>query len=185
MMDLLADLQSGHSAFQMDAFIVQSGNWTPYGRYMQALRELDKRRRGIVELKFQLEQLQLDAERNHRWRITSSGRRARSLESRRLSHAFAECERKLKDTERERDHFFLIASELKAELGELTSDRRETLEAETWEVRARTMAAIDVAASGGVSHATAELIAALPDTMRRRCIGWLKQGREAVAGFLE
>lgn len=186
MMDLLADLQSGHSAFQMDAFIVQSGNWTPYGRYMQALRELDKRRRGGEELRFQREQLHLDIEANEsRWCWTAAGNRKRALELERLRFGLAECERKQHETARELRHFLGVAQSLKDELGELTPEKRAALESETWEIRARTMAAIDVATIGSVSHATGELIAALPDDMRRRCIGWLKQGREAVAGFLE
>src|SRR5690606_38102694 len=65
--ELLNDHRAGHSEFQIEQFILTRGNWSPFGRYKQCLREIDSRRRAIQDMHLELAQLQLDLDRRALW----------------------------------------------------------------------------------------------------------------------
>jgi len=160
---LLCDHQPGHSAFQIAHFIVTRGNWTPWGKYRQCLRELDRRRAGIEQLEHELEIAALDlADLARRWSFRATTRRRRALERRQLTRKMRDLRLQLRDVRRELNVFLAIARSLKATLGELTQEQRAALEEETWRTKLRGMAALDLATQGRISEPTLSLLLATP-----------------------
>lgn len=80
---------------------------------------------------------------------------------------------------RELAEFERIAHECSAQIGEVTPERGTELDAETWQVRIRAMAAIDVLTRGGVSSSTLELICALDQSMRQSILTEIRTAVES------
>lgn len=170
--ELLQDHRALHSDLQIDAWILQQDNWTPWGRYQQALRELHGRRLAIETLTRELALALLDLEdirrarpwfganRRKRWSIRLEAQRCKLRDLRAT----------LAEHHRERERFHHAASTLKAEIGDLTPERREHLDRETWMMRIRHKAAIDVLCNGRIGPSIIGMIAALPPEMRERAI---------------
>lgn len=170
---LLADHQPGHSAFQIAHFIVTRGNWTPWGKYRQCLRELERRRGAIEQLEHELEIAALDlTDLARRWSFRATTRRRRMLERRQIARRMRDLRLQLRDVRRELAVFLAIAKALRKRIGPLTPERRARLEAETWHERIGIMAAIDrLTNRGAPSASTQELFLALPPADRARIAG--------------
>lgn len=166
---LLNDHQPLHSDLQIDAWIVNRDNWTPWGKYQQALRELHGRRSTIESLTHEIAVAELDLNdlanrapwfgtaRRKRWSLAFD-QQLRKLRDLRAS--LAECRREF-------SRFHAIASTLKEELGEIDPERRAQLDRETWTMRMRMMLALDLAANGRVSASLLGMLAAAPETIRK------------------
>lgn len=170
--DLLRDHQSLHSDLQIDAWILQADNWTPWGRYQQALRELHGRRAAIETLGRELELAQLDLEDIRRakpWFGVSRRKRwALRIESQRCK--LRDISASLSEHRREFERFREAAESLKAEIGEVTPERRAKLDRETWLVRIRQMAVVDLQCNGRVGPSLLKMIVALPEELRRLAV---------------
>lgn len=170
--ELLRDHQSLHSTLQMDAWILTEGNWTDWGRYQQALRELHARRGTLESLLRKIELAKLDLAAFHRRRPWFGKERQK-----RWSLHVQEHEARLRDmidslaeTHREHRHFYQVALELKARIGDVTPEKREQLDRETWMVRIQKMVAIDAHTHGRIGPAVLKMIASLPVDLRRQAI---------------
>jgi len=169
---LLQDHQLYHSMFQQDYFITaRSGGPTAYGQYKQALRELHKRYRGLKELYAARELLKVDIDE------LAESEPATRFELRRKDINLAQkvmqmedLEHNIRDTEREFKRFYQQAMALKAQVGELTDERREQLDREMWQAKMQEMAALDLATTGRLGTNTYELIASAPLDMRREVL---------------
>lgn len=191
---LLADHQSGHSDLQIDRFIVEKGNWTPYGRYKQALREIAGRHNSLQEMRedAELAVLDLDDAKVELQRELSgtTGFARKQIAHNRQARKLEQIQRAITTQQRELDRLVALATDLKQQIGELTPERREELDRETWSVRIRAMVAMDLLMGGRPSPATAELLIALPADMRQpiledaaqpgKLIGWLQRGPRAI-----
>lgn len=195
--ELLSDHQGGHSDLQIEQFITVKGHWTTYGRYKQCLREIDKRHRGLVDLREEAELAAMDlmeAEEPATLAVTDTRERTRLRIARdRQQRQLDQIQQTIAETERELHRFVAIASELKPQVGELTPERRNELDRELWSVRVRAMVALDMFTQGGLSPATAELLIALPAEIRKpiledartvqadgRLFDWLTDGPKAL-----
>lgn len=159
--ELLADHQLYHSELQMDSFITMRSGGTQYGMYKQALRELFKRYRGLKEQYPARELLLLDIADLETTRDT---REKVELAKKRMS--LDDCNRGIRDTEREFRHFLGQAQALKEVIGELTPERRNELDIEMWIFKAKESAAIDYITNRGLSKGTIELIQYMPPKIR-------------------
>lgn len=169
---LLRDHQPLHSDLQIEAWILTEGNWTDWGRYQQALRELHGRRAAIESLSRETDLALLDLralerrrplfgrDRRERWRIRVEAQQCK------VRDLFAT----VIDTQREFERFHQLAAELKASLGEITPARRRELDRETWMTRIRYMAAIDFQFHGRMSPALVRMVAALPPELRHAAL---------------
>lgn len=195
--ELLQDHQAGHSGLQIDQFIALKGNWTPYGRYKQCLREIDGRHRGLQELHEEAELATLDLDQAASLLsglpVGTSDHVRRRIDRDRKRRRLADIQRTIADQQRELDRFVELATDLKEQIGELTPERRAVLDREMWAVRTRAMVALDMFSTGSISASTAELLIALPADMRQPILeaahsaesdgglfDWLTEGPKAL-----
>lgn len=149
---------SGHSDFQIDHFIVNKGNWTPYGQRQQIRREIDSRERAIAELHLDLEERQLDLEECDR-----SKPRGR-IQARRILLAIDALEKSIATTERELSRFRELGSRISVEGDDAELDR------ETWLTKLRVMLALDLLCNGRPSTNLVTLLLSTPEDFRRQAI---------------
>jgi chromosome segregation ATPase len=166
--ELLRDHQLYHSEFQQDYIItLRAGGPTVYGQYKQALRELFKRYRGLKELYTSRELLQIDIEELEQKETTDRFENRRNqvrLAQKRMG--MEDLEKNIQDTEREFKRFYQQATALKAQIGDLTDERRSQLDREMWQAKMQEMAAIDLQTIGRLSNNTYEMIGASPPEIR-------------------
>lgn len=163
---LIADHRPFHCEFQIDALIIARAGGTAFGAYLQSVRELWKRLRGLIDAYLQEVAIGFELERLTRVcdesTVNDDLRRiqqAAALEEIRLTRA---------DTEREFLRFYGQAAALKEHLGELTPERRRQLDEDLWEHRLKCHAAVDFLSQGRLSAGTVEFLQACPIAMRRR-----------------
>lgn len=167
---LLNDHQLYMSNLQHDAFIVRrAGGVTLYGQYKQSLRELYKRVRGIREIVCDLEIAKLDLAE-----LKETDNRRSQVEAWRKIGQIEEIERNRDETMRELTHFYQISSALKAEIGELTDEKRDKLEHEMWEKKLLMMAHSDYVSHGRLDSDTLEFALSLDETMREKVLPLMK-----------
>ena len=162
---LLDDHQTGMSEFQDDFLVTVRAGGTEYGCYKQALRELYKRFRGLREsicdrdiLKIEINQLD-----------KSDGEELKDkVEHRRKTMQMEECDRSIKDTQREFVRFYQQAIYLKEKIGELTDEKRKKLDMEMWEHKIKEMAVVDYNTRGVLSENTLTFVHACPKEMKLR-----------------
>lgn len=178
MSELLADHQLYHSEFQADFFITIRSGGTLYGCYKQALRELFKRQRGLEELSTARHTLTLDIEelrhKASRWFVGRFQRRRLQIELDSKLAAEKHLDRNILETEREFSVFLGQATALKAEIGEITQERRAQLDAEMWAHKLKAMAAVDFLSCGRLKENTVEMLQSMPMEMRRGVCEQLK-----------
>lgn len=151
----IPEAELGHTPFQIDHFILRRGNWTPWGEYRQCVREIRRRRRGVVQLDDEIHAVLLDlADARGTWCFRERSRARRTIRVRGLLEKVRELERAQSNERRELAHFEARARALRAELGELSQQRREDLEREAWLVRIRIMVASDLARTHTVANET-------------------------------
>ena len=176
---LLADVQCGHSALQMDAFITIRAGGTLYGCYFQALRELNTRHQSVIDIEARLKFLDLEMQersgdsvdplQNERDRIKNDqAERLRSSNERALAEAI-----------RERDHFHEQADMLRRMLEQrginfpLDAETKHVLDCEMWEHRLKSMAAVDLIHAGRLERSTIEFLQSIHPGARRRLYSWI------------
>jgi len=163
---LLEDHQCFHSDFQIDRFILALSGGTEYGCYKQAMRELNKRWRGLRSLLQDqaLKDVDLDEKHEMLGKVdigTFAGRRLR-IEIAALELSLEEIEKRIEDTAREFGRFAGQVRYFKHKLGPLTPEKREKLDAEMWDHKLKLMAALDLMAYGKLSRETIEHIHVAP-----------------------
>jgi len=169
--ELLKDHQLYHSEFQQDYLITVRAGGTTYGMYKQALRELYKRYRGLKELYGSKELLQVDIDE------LAAKKTEDKFEARRnkINHAqkvmsMEELDKNIEDTEREFKRFYSQAAALKAQIGDLTEEKRNALDRDMWQFKLKEMAAIDILTTGHLGNVTYEMITAAPVEMRKKVL---------------
>lgn len=162
--ELLLDHQGDHSQRQIDSFIVGDSGGSAYGAYKQCLRELDARHATLTGMADDIETQRMELRQ-----------RERGLASTLKSQA---------EVQREQDRFLVHARALKAQIGELTPQKRVALDDGMWVQRLRFMLALDVFTMGGPSHGTAETIFKCPPGMRAAILAGLGD-RESAANWLQ
>jgi hypothetical protein len=163
---LLNDHQPFHSNLQIDRFIVAKSGGTEYGMYMQAVRELNKRWRGLKDLYSQRELLNIDIAEFECGHVDDEDdffnhARAEVKKAQKLSQV-EDLEQTIADTEREFSRFYSIASSLKESLGELTEDVRDALDLQMWIHKATHECAKAMLLGRPHSQSSLELMASLP-----------------------
>lgn len=124
---ILADHSRTHNNYQIDRFIVAKAGLTDWGRYVQAMRELNGRRAGMIRAHIKREELLLDleeAEESSRKRHGREAARAH-LEARKLRHRLQDHEERVRGLWYEFSRFYLLASRLKEKFGDLSQEDRE------------------------------------------------------------
>lgn len=187
--ELLKDHQLYHSDFQMDNFITLRSGGTPYGQYKQALRELDKRKRGLKGLYAEKALLQVDIDEldaNLEYAKDSFDTRRNNIERGKNIMRMEDLNRNIQDTEREFVRFYSQAASLKEQIGELTPERRKQLDEDMWAFNLKKLAAMDVVTVGHVQKNTLEIIMAAPVEMRMKTLEELKpNNRTKLVEWLE
>jgi hypothetical protein len=174
--DLLDDHQTGHSEFQDDYMITIRAGGNLYGQYKQALRELYKRVRGHREASCDLEitQLTIDEYKDQQYNGANKFEKRRAaIERRRAEMQLEEGERVIKDNKRELIRFYQQACQLKEEIGELTPEKRKTLDYDMWMEQFKGHMAVDLFCHGTLRPNTFEAITALPLEMKMNLLAWL------------
>lgn len=184
---LLGDLRRCHSNFQMDCFITMGNGYTPYGMYMQALRELGTRRDGLEEMYLRREELALDTKEAAQPPGGPPDDQARTaIKLKRLLIEEHRLEESISEAEREFKRFLGQATILKNHLekdGPLTDERRAELDRDMWSQKLRSMGAVDCLTSGRVQGRTFEFVQQFPIDMRRELVKALQQPNSLVADW--
>ena len=167
---LLADLRVGHSEFQLDYFVVAANGVTTWGAYQQCLRELQTRESALESGEFELRRLLLRIARAHEKIDAATGiaRMKALLEADVASSSHAALTKLQHGRTIERDHLLKRATALRAELGPLTPERIQTLDADHWYAVVRRRCAFELLANGRVEPQTLGLLAALRPDLRER-----------------
>lgn len=183
---LFADHQGGHTDFQMDSFITVRSGGTLYGCYRQALRELWKRFRGLIDLRMRRDLLAVEIDRAE-WNAENSPnefvRRTARIQFDGKRRSAIEMEKSLHDTEREFVRFYAQAASLRAALGitdetPLTEERRSQLDSEMWAHNLRAMLAVDLLTGGRPAGNTIQLVHSIPVPLRKDMIASISSPEE-------
>lgn len=169
---LLADLRVGHSEFQLDYFVVAANGVTPWGAYQQCLRELRTREESLRSGEFELRRLILRIARAQTRvdELRGLDRQDALLEADMATEAHVALTGLQLDRTRERDHLLARATALRAEIGVLTPQRIQRLDAEHWYAVVRRRCAFELMANARVEPQTLGLLASLrPDLRARVC----------------
>jgi hypothetical protein len=169
---LLDAHESHHSDLQIDRFILVRAGQTPYGCFRQALRELWKRYRGLVDLNYRLRLLEIRIER-----LKSACGDRRKIANAKLDRyelSRIEIGKQRVGIQREFLRFYSHAAALYIQLEfdrhPLTDQRRAILDAEMWEHHVRCGLALDLIVYGRVQRNTGEMLHSLPTEIRARII---------------
>ena len=165
---LLADFQEGATQFQMRQFNVIQTGVTPWGQYVQAMREL-KTRRDVLEL-LTLQQVELDLRiakdchwpKRCRRRFVPFGRREHLLRMTVYQREGKALKDQLATTRREELEYRAIVTVLKEQIGEVTPERRHELDVDKWVHDVARRAYLDKVCTGALAHGTAEILYAAP-----------------------
>lgn len=176
---LMQDYQHFHSEFQQDFFIItHAGGFTAYGQYIQTLRELNKRLRGLNEIENDIEILKIEIEELQTTLDDSFQGRKNKIELNRKQFNLAQSENVLRDTRREYEHFLKRAKFLKEIVGDLTPERREQLEMDMWRSNLKRDAALDMLAEGRIGRATIDSIMCCPQEIRGELLDIIRNPNE-------
>ena len=183
--ELLRDHQTGHSEFQDDYLITIKAGGDTYGQYKQALRELYRRDRGLKDMLCGIEILEIDIEElDDAKPSTEYVHRRNVVELKRKTMQLEDAQRVARDTERELNRFWHQACLLKAEIGELTDEKRKKLDRDMWLNKVKSMIAIDLVCHGRPSQSTYEFIGALPTNMKGEVLSAI-QNQQYLIGWFE
>jgi hypothetical protein len=157
---ILEDNESRHSDFQIENFIIR-GQGDQWAQYKQCLREISSRDASIRDSEARNDALVLATKKSVRFRLW------RFLNRKKAGGNGSWPELKLPDgnlddLKAELDCFLKIAEKLKAELGEISEERRYQLETASWKNKGIKIAAIDILATGRISNQTYDFIFSLP-----------------------
>ena len=181
--ELLKDHQLYHSSFQMDNFITVRAGETQYGQYKQTLRELFKRYRGLKELYVARELLQIDIEELEYNNATGFVKRRNDINLAKHRMDMEDLERNISDTEREFKRFYAQADVLKAQIGELTPEKRDKLDQEMWVHKLKTMVAVDYITKGRIGENALTFIRSIPKEMRKPLLAEIKDQKALLNWF--
>lgn len=176
-LDLLADHQEFHSDLQMNSFITLRSGGTLYGCYKQSLRELYTRHISLIQRRANRKRLVLEIESLEAADSVDAFQQRRAvidLEEKRLM--LVECDRVLKDTEREFERFRKQAESIRAELEShgiefpLSDESRHILDCEMWEHNLLSRCAVEIYTSLNhqINPTTMEFIQCMPLAIRQR-----------------
>jgi len=156
--NLLKDHQGHHSNFQIENFIVGcSGD--AWAQYKQALREIESRYEIILDARTKLISHKKSMQKIKR-SLNGDKRKIKSYGLR--VGAYRKELENAQDVKRELKKFVELAVRLKSEIGEVDSKKRQALETKSWKNKGVRMAAVDVLATGAISHQTYDFIFSLP-----------------------
>lgn len=181
--ELLDDHQLYHSSFQIDNFITIRAGETQYGQYKQTLRELFKRYRGLKELYVARELLQVDIEELEYNNKTGFIKRRNDINLAKHRMDMEDLERNISDTEREFKRFYAQAWTLKAQIGELTSEKRDILDQEMWVHKLKTMVAVDYITKGRIGENALTFIRSIPMEIRKPLLAEIKDQKTLIEWF--
>lgn len=172
--ELLKDHQLYHSSFQIDNFITVRAGETQFGQYKQTLRELFKRYRGLKELYVSRELLRVDIEELEYTNATGFVQRRNDINLTKYRMDIEDLERNISDTEREFSRFYAQADALKAQIGELTLEKRDQLDQEMWVHKLKTMVAVDYITKGRIGENALTFIRSIPKEIRKPLLSEIK-----------
>ena len=166
---LLSFHRCGHTELQMDRFITVRAGGTPYGCFVQALRELWKRWRGVTDAAHDREELLYRI-----WKLEGRGDRWSAIRLKRRRRALEELEFRIECDRLELCRFYAQAAALYAHLGfdrdPPTPERLEQLDRERWEHNVLCAIALDAIDGSGLRRATAEMVQCLEPQQRARVL---------------
>ena len=182
--ELLKDHQIYHSNFQIDNFITVRAGETQYGQYKQALRELFKRYRGLKELYVARELLLVDIDEMSVSIVgTIFEERRNKINLAKHKMDMEDLERNIFDTEREFKRFLSQADVLKAQIGELTPEKRDALDMDMWIHKLKSMVATDYITKGRIGENPLAFIRSLPKEIRTPLLAEVKDQKSLLEWF--
>ena len=92
-------------------------------------------------------------------------------------------ERNISDTEREFKRFYAQADVLKAQIGELTPEKRDKLDQEMWVHKLKTMVAVDYITKGRIGENALTFIRSIPKEMRKPLLAEIKDQKALLNWF--
>jgi hypothetical protein len=168
MQSFFEDHRSGMTPFQEKYFVLANSNGTAYGQYHQALRELMSRvtslqndlysRQGYYKLLLKLERLEEKFHHTTDERV----KREAIVEIKAHRAQIVTVLLRVKENWRSFQHFYRMAEELKAKVGELSSEARMALEREEWVHHLQKTAALNYLGEGRIRTSTWRLVQTLP-----------------------
>ena len=141
--DFYKDYNPNHSDYQIKNFIIYKHGKTPYGQYRQSLREIFPRFKSILDSIIKIEEL---AEELDIYKNDGTTKRKEKISRLKLDKKIIELKMAKDGLQRlinEFKKFYSIACQLKNELGELTEEKLNKLDAEFWEVTFKEKIAVE------------------------------------------
>lgn len=161
---LFADYNPHHSAYQIKNYIIGLNGRTQYGQYKQALRELYPRYLNVKKVLMDIAQKEIELEE---WKYTAEeGTKRHKLERAEKvlkESLIVEAKNKLNTQLFEFKQFYSIACQIKTQIGDLTEEIINALEAEYWKTTFQEKIALEILAYGAPTMGTLETILAMPE----------------------
>lgn len=182
--ELLSEFRPYHSKHQMRHHITARSGLTLFGQWTQALRELDSRTSTLREAyaEHELARIDLDEleERVQMGEYDSpyEARRDR-VRLARMRLEMPQRERNVRDLEREFLEFYAQAIALRSALGDLTEERREELDRQTWAWKLRRRIGVEML-TGGVTSGTYDHVDSAPPKVRQELLEALRSNPGAI-----
>lgn len=176
--ELFKDYRGGMSQFQDDYFVTIQTGITPYGQYIQALRELYSRFSGLKHLWIELRESKILIE-EYEYKISQLSdsikdkfkREKLRLKLEGKIMRIDELERRIVESKVEFDRFYRQAVYLKDNyIGELTKEKSEQLEREFWMHKLLEYVHFDQTINGSISLSTYQILTSFPPEMKREAI---------------
>lgn len=184
---MMEDYDESYGTFQIGRLIVARAGGTLYGMYHQALRELNGRCETLKGLHLEQEELLVDMSESVEKRSDTKTSRydmeREAIKVKRCQMRMHTLKKKIERKMAEVNRLFGMASDLKAEIGEITPELRDKFETEANLYYIKLCAVIELKSSGRLSYGSIESIFALEPMQRRQLIEEL-DNKDKVNEFL-
>jgi hypothetical protein len=163
---LFADYNPNHSEYQIKNYIIGLNGRTQYGQYKQALRELYPRYLNIKKNIAHIANLEVELDEwGQKQRPDEGSKRYKLLQAEKVlkQSLIVEAKNRLTTQLHEFKQFYSIATQIKSEIGTLTPEMINALEADYWETTFKEKIALEILAQGRPSKGTLETILAMPE----------------------
>lgn len=166
------DFQDEASAIQLTSFVVRcSGKGNPWAMFKQAQRETRVRTKILTGIQLDLQDVGLDIEETQTSEEGTQARRSLILARKYLLQG--ELESKAESVSRELTIVLGCVRDLQIQLGELSQEDKDELEAQSWAHRTAVQFVMDLYDRGRPSSATIEMLHSLPQDLKADVLGVL------------
>jgi len=177
-LEFINDNQNGHTNFQIDNFIVGKSGISYYGKYKQAIREMQCRYETLKGLYLDRELKQIDIDEANipkENKQTIFDVKRDKIKLIKLNSELENMNKNILDSEREFVRFYQHCTYLKDKLGVLDQVKKNELEKQYWEEHLLEIAVTDIISTGRLQDNTLNTLTILPKESKLKVLDMISQ----------